>query len=228
MFVTISAHEGAESIPVENGTIIKDLIELSAPLFGVDPNSSTLLLNNKQLDSNSTIAGSGVQDGDLLLLVPKQLQQSTQQRNGHQTSSGLDFGSLLTGMGGGGGGGLNLIPNIQRANSTAVQWAGMSLDDVFSNNKNPAHMVEIIRSHPNVWKELNHHNPKLAATLRDGEEEVAITTLRNHILTGGTNSFMGGYEQKRKDSEMEARLAQNPYDEEANAYFGEKINQKKY
>jgi hypothetical protein len=86
----------------------------------------------------------------------------------------------------------------------------MSLDDMFSNNKNPAHMVEIIRTHPNIWKELNYHNPKLAATLRDSDEATAITTMRNHLLQGGARSFMGGYELKRKDAEMEARLAQNP------------------
>jgi hypothetical protein len=91
-----------------------------------------------------------------------------------------------------------------------VQWSGMTLDDVFSNNQNPAHMVEIIRNHPNVWKELNHHNPKLAAALRDSDVTEAVKTMRNHILTGGARSFMGGYEQKRRDQEMEARLAMNP------------------
>ena len=82
-------------------------------------------------------------------------------------TTGLDFSSIFnrdderevgraSGRHNGGlglaGGGLNLIPAaaLARQNSSTVQWAGMSLDDVFQNNTNPAHIVEVIRSQPNV------------------------------------------------------------------------------
>jgi hypothetical protein len=125
MIVTISTQEGAsESIPVEPETPIKILLELSAPLVGMNPENSVMLFNTKLLDQNLTIAGAGVQDGDLLLIVPKQQQAQQYQQQPRQNNTGttgLDFGSLLSNGGGGGGGGLNLIPNLQRANSAAVK-----------------------------------------------------------------------------------------------------------
>jgi hypothetical protein len=158
-------------------------------------------------------------------------------------TTGLDFSSIFnrdderevgraSGRHNGGlglaGGGLNLIPAaaLARQNSSTVQWAGMSLDDVFQNNTNPAHIVEVIRSQPNVWKELNYHNSDLAAKLSpDADRDSAVETMRRHLLDSSQQTFMGNYELRRTEAEMEARLASNPYDLEANKYFGDKIAQ---
>jgi hypothetical protein len=112
---------------VEETSVVKDVIELCAALFGMEPESSVLLFNSRILDKNATFGASGVAEGDLLLIMsapsPSQQQQlapGQAQRTLPATSgAGLDFSSLLGG--GGGGGGLNLIPNIQRASSNAVK-----------------------------------------------------------------------------------------------------------
>jgi hypothetical protein len=111
---------------VEGTSVVKDVIELCAALFGMEPASSVLLFNSRILDKNATFGASGVAEGDLLLIMsapsPSQQQQlaPTQRTLPATSGGGLDFSSLLGG-GGGGGGGLNLIPNIQRASSNAVK-----------------------------------------------------------------------------------------------------------
>ena len=73
-------------------------------------------------------------------------------------------------------------------------------------------------------KELNYHNSDLAAKLSPDADE-AVETMRRHLLDSSQQTFMGNYELRRTEAEMEARLARNPYDPEANKYFGDKIAQ---
>ena len=244
MLITITSPETGltESLPVDPTTIAGDLVQLSAPLLGVDPASSVLSFNQKALDPASTLRDAGIADNELLLVLPRSHFRPSVAASGQPAtqpatqppftlSGGLDFSALLAGGGDGGRGvdnGLNLIPAtaLTRQNTTAVQWAGMSLDDVFQNNPNPAHIVEVIRAHPNVWKELNYHDSVLAVKLAPGADLLsAIATVREHIMTNSQRSFMGSYEARRIEAHMEARLAQNPYDVEANTYFGNKIAQ---
>lgn len=145
--------------------LVGDLVSLSASLFGLDPASTSLALNSQLLRNEMTLASAGVVDSDLLLLVVVPAPQRSPMPN----AMSLDFSSILGGISsagrgstmstgaGGSAGGLNLIPpQLTRANSTAVEWAGMSLDDVFSNNRNPQHIASIIRSHPNVKNEIKY------------------------------------------------------------------------
>ena len=141
--------------------LVSELLSLAASLFGLDPASTSLALNSQPLLPELTLAAAGVSDCDLLLLVAAQ-------RNPVPDAMNLDFSSILggigsagggsmSGVGGGTAGGLNLIPpQLTRANSTAVEWAGMNLDDVFNSNRNPQHIVSIIRSHPNVRRKPSH------------------------------------------------------------------------
>ena len=259
-----------ETLPVEASTIISEMLQLAAPLLGLDPSSCTLMINQRTLDLSSSVGTAGVNENDLLLVMPRLSSQSSSSTaaraapvpretgaldfsallnggggggglssagGGGASGGGLDFSNLLGGIGatssssisGGGGGSnsLNLIPHgLTRQNSSAVQWQGMTLDDVFQNNTNPAHIVEVIRAQPAVWKELNYHNAELATKLGpDVDMDTAIATMRKHIMSNSQQSFLGNYEKRRTEQEMETRLAKNPYDVEANNYFGEKIAQ---
>jgi len=133
--------------------LVGELISLSASIFGLDPASTSLALNSQLLRPELTLATAGVVDSDLLLLG-----------GGGGVGGGGVSGSMSGISGGGGVGGLNLIPpQLTRANSTPVEWAGMTLDDVFHNNRNPQHIVSIIRSHPNVGKKNISHDRCLFA-----------------------------------------------------------------
>ena len=74
-----------------------------------------------------------------------------------------------------------------------------------------------------MWKELRFHNELLANKLREGSEEDAAAVWRNHVLTNSQQGFMAGYESRRQEAEMEARLRSNPFDAEANKFFGDRI-----
>uniref|UniRef100_A0A6V2E1T3 Ubiquitin-like domain-containing protein n=1 Tax=Ditylum brightwellii TaxID=49249 RepID=A0A6V2E1T3_9STRA len=57
-----------------------------------------------------------------------------------------------------------------------VEWERMTLDDAMSRNPNPEHFIEILLDelkHPNLMKELNHHNPALAMKIKDAGIKVS-------------------------------------------------------
>lgn len=243
MIVSVcNANDGrTESLPVEGSTLVNDLLSLAAPLLGADASTSGLMLNSRFIDNAVTLEVAGVHDGDLLIVAtrmtsslpggnlgtaPQPLAQPLPATSA-PASSGAPSQLPMNLLGGlsGGGGGLNLIPAMARMQSSAVEWDGMSLDEALENNSNPAHLVQIVRSHPNVLKELNYHDPKLAAMIRDAPFEEAVQGMRNNILKNSSNNFMGKFESRREEAEMEKRLHLNPYDKEANDYFGKKIEQ---
>jgi hypothetical protein len=61
-----------------------------------------------------------------------------------------------------------------------------------------------------VWKELNHHNPSLAVELRDLPEAEAVARMRQHILASSQRAFLGSYDERVMETDMEQRLAANP------------------
>jgi hypothetical protein len=128
----------------------------------------------------------------------------------------------------------NLIPagfnfSLPPSQTSAQEFEGMSLDDLTRMNPNPNFFIPLLLSpkHPNLWKELNYHNPQLAAKVKEaGPGEAGIKLWREIAMKGGIASAFQKSTGDRKEAEMDARLRVNEYDEEANKYFGEKIKQK--
>jgi len=105
-----------------------------------------------------------------------------------------------------------------------VYWDGMGVDEVMSRNSNPTHIVDIIQSRENLMRELNFHNPKLAEHMRK-DREIAVKELRMYMMLNATVSTIEKMGSAKKENEMEHRLRVNPMDEEANKFFGEKLQQ---
>ena len=65
-----------ETLPVEASTIISEMLQLAAPLLGLDPSSCTLMINQRTLDLSSSVGTAGVNENDLLLVMPRLSSQS--------------------------------------------------------------------------------------------------------------------------------------------------------
>jgi len=162
---------------------------------------------------------------------------------------GLDFSALLASAGAApapaappaaapasGGGGLSFniagleamsasMGGTAAASAAPVQWPGMSLDDAMSQNPNPAQFVPLLLNpnHPNLIKELNYHNPPLAAKLRAaGPGEAGIKLWREEMIRGGISGAIRTTQAQAKEREMRQRLQADPNDAAAKQYFDTK------
>lgn len=155
-------------------------------------------------------------------------------------TGGLDFSSLLNGQNHGSSSSNNNtssssgltfhIPGLnaalaQQQQQQPVQWDGMTLDDAMERNANPATLMTVLFSprHPNLLKELNYHSPRLAQQLKETPPAQRAEIWRRHTMKGAMQRTLDASQQKGKEREMTTRLRNDPMDEEANKWFGEKI-----
>ena len=139
----------------------------------------------------------------------------------------MDFTALLTSSA------ATAINNTAAASTSSgggepVQWDGMNLDDAISRNPNPQHLMTILSNttrHPNLLKELNYHNPTIGKKLQSANGNITkmAEIWRQNTMKSATSGFLRRHLAQTKETEMTNRLHVNPMDEEANAYFGNKI-----
>ena len=160
---------------------------------------------------------------------------------------GLDFSSLL---GGGGGGGSMQSSNMAVAASSSSQqrpsssqqqrpsqseerrrppvyFPGMSVEDAMSYNPHPDNFITVLQSHESLFKQLRHHQPKLAQQLQNQTHDVAVQIWRNEMVKGGIASAIKKTQHYHKERDMKLRLQTNPKDETAKAYFDNQTRQAK-
>ena len=227
-----------ESITVSSsGTSLKNTCEWACALFGLEEGANVQLIHNGRVlnnQSTSSLRDVNVKNGDLIAVAKKQPPQPQPQPQldfsnllaSHSSpaaappapSSGLTFDLQALSSAGGSG----------STQQKAVQWEGMTLDDAIERNTNPAQLVPLILNNETLMKQLNYHSPLLAHKLKmtKGNEAEAIRLWRAEMLKGSLNVFSRSMDKNKKQLDMEARLRQNPMDEEANSYFGEQIRQK--
>jgi DNA damage-inducible protein 1 len=138
-------------------------------------------------------------------------------------SGGLDFSTLLASA---------TTPAAATSSSTAaaappppVYYPGMPLDDAISHNPHPQQFVSLLQQHESLFKELNHHQPRLAARLKNKSLADATAIWREELVKGGIRTAIQRTELYHKDESFKQRLAVNPNDEEAKAYFETQKNQ---
>ena len=139
----------------------------------------------------------------------------------------MDFTALLTSSA------ATAINNTAASSTSSgggepVQWDGMNLDDAISRNPNPQHLMTILSNttrHPNLLKELNYHNPTIVKKLQSANGNITkmAEIWRQNTMKSATSGFLRRHLAQTKETEMTNRLHVNPMDEEANAYFGNKI-----
>lgn len=194
----------SESIPVvSTSTSLQDLIEWAKALFGLE-SPFTFTKDGKVLSTLSqTLQQAGIVHGDLLAV--HYLSRPTP-----AAPSGLDFSSLLA---------LAPAPASSTAAPSPVYYPGMHLDDAISHNPHPQQFVSLLQQHESLFKELNYHQPRLAARLKNKSLADATEIWREELVKGGIRSALQRTELYHKEASFKQRLTVNPNDEEAKAYF---------
>ena len=176
-------------------------------------------------------AAGGVGGGGLdfsALLGGSSAATSSSSNNASSGGGGMmDFTALLTSSA------ATAINNTAASSTSSgggepVQWDGMNLDDAISRNPNPQHLMTILSNttrHPNLLKELNYHNPTIVKKLQSANGNITkmAEIWRQNTMKSATSGFLRRHLAQTKETEMTNRLHVNPMDEEANAYFGNKI-----
>jgi hypothetical protein len=225
----------SESISVSPKITVDELMEWAVALLS-PPDNFVLFKDGKPVMSlNQTLEQCGIVHGDLLAVqTGQQRTQTAPAVTGTASgtdSGGLDFSSLIGGaVPPSSGGTLNFSNLIASAPSRTppppVYYEGMSLHDAMMHNPHPQTFVELLMEHISLFKELNYHQPLLAEKLRGKSVADATNVWREELTKGSIRGAMAQTERLVKENTMRKKLAENPNDPEAKAYFEKLENQK--
>ncbi|KAL3903615.1 MAG: hypothetical protein SGILL_010379 [Bacillariaceae sp.] len=222
--ITITLHNPqtgqSESMPLSNTLTLKEVIEFSQALIGVQGTLDSLVLakDGKALQPlTATLAQAGVNNGDLLAVVAKRQQRQAPAPRPAAAGSGgvgLDFSNLL----GGGGGGAAAMPVVNN-NPTPFYFAGMTINDAMESNKHPKAFIKLLQTHDHLFKELSFHNPVLASKLANQPYERAVQIWREELVKGSISGAAAISQTYHKERDFTERLQKNPNDAAAKEYF---------
>lgn len=229
----------SESMPVSSSMSIADCLEFSRALLGMEGDDLILVKDGKRL-GGSTLSESGVQDGDLLVVMRPQAAAPPAARPPAPAAGGLDFSNLLASSVGSSstatassGGGLDFSSLLasaagssssssSNADPTPVYFPGMNFADAVDHNPHPRAIVKLLQQHQNLYKELNYHNPTLARKLQNEPYEAAVEIWRNDMVKGSIQTASAITQNFHKEQLFQKRLLENPNDIEAKEYFDSK------
>jgi hypothetical protein len=234
VLVTLSTEDGrSEQLELDGALSLSEVRMFGQALFGVDVERALLVLDGRVLPRDGTLASAGVSSGALVLLAEAPPAAAAQAAAAPAAARGPPAAAAAPPPARGppaaagartraGAGSSSAL--ARRTADAPVYWDGMSIDDVFAHNTNPENIVSVIQAHPTtLLRELNFHNAKLAAVLRDADKVSAVREVRTFLMLQQTSATMDRLTEQSKEREMEARLRTNPMDEEANKFFGEKL-----
>jgi hypothetical protein len=169
----------SESLSVDPAsTTVGNLTEWATALFG-QTGALQLSKEGRLLSAPSqTLQQAGLINGDLVAVArPAPPPAAAAAAAG---GGGLDFSSLLAG----GRPPTAASPPAAPTRTTPVYYPGMNLDDAIQYNPHPAALASLLLSKGHLMKELNYHNPRLAAELqRPGlTTEQAADIWRNEMV----------------------------------------------
>uniref|UniRef100_A0A7S2W4P4 Aspartic peptidase DDI1-type domain-containing protein n=1 Tax=Eucampia antarctica TaxID=49252 RepID=A0A7S2W4P4_9STRA len=221
-----------ESITVSSSdTTLKSAREWACALFGLG-DGIQLVHDGRVFETTSALSlrEANIKHGDMIAVTKTQRKQQqsldfsnilannapTASSNNNNNTGGLTFDLNALSSG---------ITSTASTTQEPVEWSGMTLDDAMQRNPNPSQLVPLLLKNETLMKQLNHHSPNLAHKLKSTKNnlEEAIRLWRAEMFKGSLGMFTKSSEKNRKRSQMEARLRQDPMDEEANAYFGDEI-----
>lgn len=216
----------SEVLPsVSLSSTVAECLSFAQALLGEDsiPQPS-LLLDGRRLSDSHTLQQAGVKNGDMLVLQSGSTANSTP--SSAPAAGGLDFSSLLANAPAPSPT-LTATPTTSTAPGNPVYYEGMHLDDAIAYNPHPLNIVQLFREKEHLFKELRYHSPKLAAELQAATSlDHAATLWRQNIVQGSIKRAMESSTSFHKEKQMKERLANNPEDPEAVAYFRKQDNSK--
>mmetsp|Transcript_15808 Transcript_15808/g.26503 ORF Transcript_15808/g.26503 Transcript_15808/m.26503 type:complete len:481 (+) Transcript_15808:116-1558(+) len=148
---------------------------------------------------------------------------------------GLNFSNFLGSAAAAGGTGSSGYP-------APVYYPGMSLDDAMMHNRHPRSFVEVLfgnnennkNNESSLVKELNYHQPLLAAKLRASVQKnrnnnndltEATTIWRDELTKGSIRGAMAQTDRRMTEQSMTQKLNDDPGSQEAKDYFQQQKNQ---
>ena len=214
----------SEALPVPPSLTVAELMETGKALLGLEGRTVRLVKDGQPLQETMTLSTAGVVNGDLIACVAPHIPTSTAAVAAAAAAPTLNAPTRTTG----GGGGLDFSSLLASASAPAalvsdnpnpVYFPGMELADAVDANPHPKAIVRLLQQYPNLFKELNYHNPVLASKLRNQPYERAVQIWREELVKGGIKTAFAQTQAFHKEQEYNRRLQQNPNDAEAKAYF---------
>lgn len=204
----------SESLPVSPTLTVSELLEWSKALLGMD-GDVRLVKDGQPLVASMTLSAAGVSSGDLIAVMLPQRAAAPSPRSAPAPAAGggLDFSNLLASA------------NVNNS-ANPVYFAGMTLADAVDSNPHPNAIVRLIQQNPNLFKELNYHNPTLAQRLLNQPFDRAVQIWREDMVKGGIQNAFAQSKAYHKEQEFTKLLSQNPNDPQAKEYFDKKERQK--
>jgi cell fate (sporulation/competence/biofilm development) regulator YlbF (YheA/YmcA/DUF963 family) len=217
----------SESIAVAaDSTTLHELADFAKALLGVDNGDVMALFKDgrRLVPPSLSLQQAGLVHGDVIAVevvndgmsLPS---DSTAAATLPSVGGGLDFSNLLAAV---------APPTSSATSSTtplppAARYVpGMNLADAMDYNPHPQDIVALLRSHNHLMKELNYHNPTLAQKLQlTTSLEDAVKIWREDLVKSGIQGALQQTKQYQEENKWKTRLAQNPDDDEAKAYFSE-------
>ena len=208
----------SETLPLPATMTIKDVIGLAKAILGLENSRVALFKDGKGLSPTSmTLQAAGVKNGDLLAAQAKQQAPAPAPA---AASGGLDFSSLLGGVGSAPAPS-TLSSNPSVPNRPPMYYPGMSVEDAMQHNPHPNNFVALLQQHEHLFKELRYHNPQLATKLQNQPLERAVQIWREEMVKGSIARAVKTSQTTLKRQEMQGRLDRNPNDAEAKEYFAD-------
>mmetsp|Transcript_868 Transcript_868/g.1325 ORF Transcript_868/g.1325 Transcript_868/m.1325 type:complete len:416 (+) Transcript_868:68-1315(+) len=197
----------SESLPVSPTLSLSDLLEYSKAILGLDGNL-ILVKDGKPLGSPSlTLSQAHVCNGDLIVVIKKEAARAP----APIASGGLDFSNLL-----------GTVPASTTNGDNPTYYPGMTLADALVSNPHPNAIVNLLKQHSHLFKELNYHNPMLAQKIKNQPYEKAVQIWREDRVKGSISSAAAITRSFHEEQEYSHRLRENPNDLGAKQYFQKK------
>jgi DNA damage-inducible protein 1 len=206
----------SESLPVAPTLTVAELLEWSKALLGMD-GDVRLVKDGQPLIASMTLSAAGVLNGDLVaVMTQRTAAPAPRSVPAPAAGSGLNFSNLLASA---------PAPAVNHS-VNPVYFAGMTLADAVESNPHPNAIVGLIQQNPNLFKELNYHNPMLAQKLLNQPFDRAVQIWREDMVKGGIQSAFAQSQAYHKEQDFTRLLSQNPNDPQATEYFAKKERQK--
>ena len=169
-------------------------------------------------NNNARGGGGGSLDFSALLASSSGVRNGTSSISSSNNNSGIATANVAN----------NSNTNNAITASIPIEWDGMTLDAAIQHNPNPHHLMSILTNttrHPNLFKELNYHQPTLCKQLQsaNGNLTQMANIWRINTMKSTTSRYLKYHTEKSKEESMKQRLLIDPTDAIANEYFGHKI-----
>ncbi|KAH9255458.1 hypothetical protein BASA81_006577 [Batrachochytrium salamandrivorans] len=117
------------------------------------------------------------------------------------------------------------LSTMKKKQKTAVHFPGMGFEDVLRYNPNPRFAVQVLRSHPELIREMGFHNPQLAQRIQTASSDKEAGEILGEIIVASEFArTMSKFEEEAMEADMAQKLKTNPADAAAKQYFDKKTN----